>query len=114
MKHLAELAGKRGCCSRGMCVHRQAKALLEEMERIRKGKLTYLRLWRQTKETLVAQEQVALEAIGECEALCAIARNIENPCDSCKGVCESERETVKCSAAKAYDELQAAVKRLCG
>jgi hypothetical protein len=34
------------------------------------------------------------------------ARKIENPCDSCRGVCESERETAKCAAAMAYDELQ--------
>lgn len=28
---LAELAGKRGCCSRGVCIHRQAKAAVADL-----------------------------------------------------------------------------------
>lgn len=40
------------------------------------------------------------------------ARKIEDPCDSCEGVCSSERETAQCSASLAYDKLKKQIKKL--
>ena len=37
MKHLAKLAGKRGCCKRGQCIHWQAERVVAEIERLRLG-----------------------------------------------------------------------------
>lgn len=46
MKRLAALAGKRGCCQRGNCIHRQAAVAVKRIEEL-ESKIERLReaLW---------------------------------------------------------------------
>lgn len=34
MEHLAKLAGKRGCCKRGECIHRQAAKVVADLDEL--------------------------------------------------------------------------------